>query len=543
MSTNITDLFNLPPDNTDPVKLHSVDETDDVTVLSEIFFDGNESLITRLKALEKIWIVNCELCAECVNKISSMFMFAPTDIFRKLLKYIVINGDIDINIKNECARAIYDDNKKSGYECFLYISKNMSTLPTPLQFDIIRILLETDIYYDATFKLLVSMITNQKIDCEYRYKSLLSIQRDKSRHYIPKYLDGAYFEFVKDSSTYTRYRIIASQYILQNKSITKDSKELKELKGVKDEVERICVSFASDTQLDYNIRADAADLLIRLGSKDAQDIGRDIITLLGRNAGGLTTVYTDRQNVHDNVIDESIKKFILEISSTHTKTNSDGNYITFNDVQKEIEKLVNTGNFDRVKSLDKEDTTDKDDSKHKKTSMDKVRSSLLRISIDQTVYDGGQTLHSIFNKVWQIIESHEFSDVLKTRVVEELIDMADTCSSGHISRIINILSGFDVNGKTIGIDIGWKKQIQSNLLARLNAKIKHISDTDSKSTILDEMITSGDITSKPSLNIFFRDNLLPIRNEMFDEFVGGNYIKDDEFEEYFRSAIAFFEEG
>ena len=47
-------------------------------------------------------------------------------------------------------------------------------------------------------------------------------------------------------------------------------------------------------------------------------------------------------------------------------------------------------------------------------------------------------------------------------MIEELIDMADTCSSGHISRIINVLSGFDINGMTIGINIGWKKQIQSN---------------------------------------------------------------------------------
>ena len=525
MSTDISSLLQNTDeeDKIQEVDLSSKDEDD----LCDIFFDGDMDIEVRVKALEYLWTKNQELCTECVNKISSMFMFTPTSIFRSLLKYIVINSSIDANIQNECARAIYDENKDSGYECFICLSDKLSSFPTPLQLDIVRTLMETDKYYEKTSRLLNTITTNQKLECEYRYKSLLTIQRDSSRSFIPKYLDDAFLEFVRDNKTYTRYRIIGSQYLIQHKSISQE---------VKDEIESICISFARDNTLDYNLRADAADLLVRAGSASAKEVGREIITLLGRSPDGFTTVYTDRQNVHDEKIEENISKFILELSSIRLKVNSEGNYVSFSDVQKEIELITKL-------ELEAPVSRFSCDTSSSPNFLDKVRSSFLRISIDQTIYDGGQTLQSIFNKVWQIINEHEYCELLKERMVEELIDMADTCASGHVSRVINVLSGFEVDGKTVGINIGWKKQVQSNLIARLQARIKLIEDEDKQFQILDEMITSGDITNKPTLNIFFRDNLLSIRQEMFNEFVGDGYINEDEFEEHFRNAITFFEEG
>jgi hypothetical protein len=511
-------------------------ETKDDDELCTLFFDGTQEISTRIIALELLWNKNQELCQESSNKVVSMFMFTPTSIFRKLLTSIVLTSCLNANIKNECSMAIYDDNKNSGYDCFIHLSTEMTSFPTPLQLDIVRTLMETKKHYSKTLLLLINIITNSKLECEYRYKSLLGIQRDNDRKYIPKYLDDAFLAFVKHKNTYTRYRIIGSQYVLQHKSMSS---------AIKKEIEKLCIEFASDNNLDYSLRADAADLLIRSGSKEGRTIGNDIIILLGRTSGGMTTVYNDRQNVHSEKIDESINTFILEMSSIQLKINSFGVYTTFADVQSEIEKMVSSGRFDSIISLDgKEEKGEKGEKGEKKiNNRDKVKSSLLRILIDQIIYAGGQTLQSIFKKVWQVINEHEYSDVLKDRMVEELIDMAETCSSGHISRIVNVLSGFNIDGKVVGINIGWKKQIQSNLIARLNATIKNIKDEDQQSKILDEMITSGGIINKPTMALFFRDNLLPIRKEMFNEFVGEGYIKSDEFEEYFRNALTFFEES
>ncbi len=488
--------------------------------LLEKFFDGELTIDNRINIINQLYIINLELCMEAINKITSMFQYTPTNIFRNLLKDIVFISTLNLVIKNDCANALYDNNKNLGYECFNLISKEMikdnnnnnNNIATILQINILRTLIETEKYYNETLEIFSTILLNEKLECDYRYKILLTIQRDKDRKYIEKYLDELYYIFVKNTKTYTRYRILASQYILQKNP--KDDKN-------KDEIEKICIGFACDNNLDYDLRADAADLLVRMGNTESKEIGRDVITLLGRNLNGLSTVYNNRQNVHNEKIEENIKRFILVLAGKNAKI-VDNKLVTFENIKEEIIKLT--------KDMDK-------------NNIDKINSSLLRISIDQTIYDGNQSLQSIFVKVWTIIEEHKYKDELKKRAINELEDMANTCTSGHVSRIVNIFSGYFIEGEednNIG-NIGFKKQIESNLIARLNKKIKDLKDEDKRDTLLDEMISSGDITNKPTLLEFFRDNLLGIRDELSMEFK--NYITDDEFEEYFRAAISFFETG
>ena len=511
MTTEIS-FLNKKEDNNDEILIYTTlsDKTNEE--LFNTFFDGDEHLHVRIEAIEEVYNRDRELCFEYINKISSMFMFTPTEIFRKLLKYIVTNSCLDIHIKSECARAIYDDNKINGYECFHYISLNFNKdFPIPLRIEIIKILLETNEYYKDTLNSLVKIITDINFDCEYRYKLLFNLGKD-TKKYISNYIEDAYFSFVCCKYVYTRYRILGSQFILQRQNIE-----------MKNKVEEICKGFMEDEFLDYDLRADSADLLIRLGSKESKELGQEIIIILGRNNQGFTTVYTNKQNVHDEKIDENVRKFILELASITTKTN-DGKLITFIDVQKEIDEL------NIYTSLTQKE-------------QDRIKSSLLRISIDQTIYDGGQTIQSIFNKIWQLIDAHEYKESLQKRMMDELIDMANTCASGHVSRLVNCLSTFEINGMIVNFDIGWKKQVQSNLVGRLNKRIRDLTDLDLQEKILEEMTISGCLSNKPSLSTFFRNNLLNIREELYNEFVNDNYISEQEFEEYFRYAITFFEEG
>jgi len=523
--TNITSLSTLKDEETKYTEL-SVKEDDD---LLKIFFDGNTSIDTRILSLEILEKRNSELCSGAVNKVASMFAFSPNHIFRELLKSIVITSSLDINIKTECARSLYDENKEVGYECFKEITVIMDTLPIPLQVDITRTMMETMKYYDVTFSRLQKIITNKRLECEYRYKTVQCIQKDTTRKFKVPYLNEAYLVFFKSVETYIRYKILAAQYLFQLSKADNKNQEFKSniLEDVVLEVEKTCIEFATDSTLDYNLRADVADLLVRMGGSKAKEIGKEIILFLGRNPDGISTIYNNRQNVHDDTIDESVRKFVLYIASLRSELKSDGHHIVFSDVQREIEDIAKTY-----------PTSD-----NSKSVMDCVRSSLLRISLDQTIYPAGQTLQSIFNKVWRLILSHTHCEILKTRMVEELIDMADTCSSGHISRIVNVLCGFEIDGKTFSIEIGWKKQIQSNLIARLTKKIKDIEDEETRDTILEEMMTGGDMINKKELSAFFRNNLLSIRDDLYIEFVTGKYITEDDFEEYIRSSIVFFETG
>lgn len=526
---NLNTLNNL--ENLENKNILCLQEKDEEELL-EIFFDGNESVNNRVLSLEELSKNNVDICYESVNKITSMFSFSPNFLFRNLIKEIALTSNLDLNIKTECARTLYDENKETGYECFNNISSIMYNLPIPLQIDIIRTLMETMKYYKETCSRFVSIITNEKLECEFRYKTIVGIQKDSSRKFKPQYLNDVYFSFFQHGKTYIRYKILSAQYLLQLPR--KDNVfENESVDKVIEIVEKTCTSFAEDNILDYNLRADAADLLVRLGSPKTKEIGKEIINLLGRTHNGISTIYNNQQNVHDDDIDDSIKKFILYLASLRSEINNEGIFLTFNDAQREIEELVKTYKYQ----------DNLDNHEDKKSVIDCVKSSLLRISLDQTIYGGGQTLQSIFNKIWRLILSHEHKDLLKIRMLEELIDMADTCSSGHVSRVVNVLCGFEIDGKTFSIEIGWKKQIRANLIARLTKRIKDHPEDEIRDLILEEMSTSGDMTSKPELSTFFRNNLLPIRDELFNEFVGGNYVSDDEFEEYFRSAITFFEEG
>jgi hypothetical protein len=492
--------------------------------LLNLFFDGNEEIQTRTLSLDELYIRNKDICSESINKIASMFSFAPTNIFRELLKDIALKSKTDLNIRTECARTLYDDNKEIGYECFHCISINMMEFPIPLQVEIIKTLMETKKYYMETLSKFISIITDIRLDCEYRYKTLMNIQNLSNSEM--SYLQDGYLAFFVHPKTFIRYKILSSQFLLQRikKSTNIDLMFTLNGKTISNEdvcniVNRDLVSFALDTELDYDLRADVSDLLLRLGDYNSKTIGKEVISLLGRE-GGVRTLYTNRQNVHDETIDESVRKFILFLGSLKSDSSGNGSENCFSEIKREIEE-----------------------SDLKESERDLVKSSLLRISIDQTLYEGGQTLQTIFNKIWRIILDHEHRSLLKKRMIEELIDMANTCSSGHVSRVVNILCGFEVEGRTFSLEIGWKRQIQSNLVARLTRRIKDLELEDERDEILEEMSMSGNILSKPRLSFFFRNNLVPIRDELFSEFVGGGYVSNDEFEEFFRSAISFFEEG
>jgi len=515
------------PENSENEKSVDFSKMTEETLLN-LFFDGNEEIQMRTQSLDELYIRNKDICSESINKIASMFSFAPTNIFRELLKDIALKSKTDLNIRTECARTLYDDNKEIGYDCFHCISSNMLEFPIPLQVEIIKTLMETKTYYMDTLCKFIRIITDICLDCEYRYKTLMSIQNQSKSEIsqnINLYLQDGYLAFFVHPKTFIRYKILSSQFLLQRiKKLTTDLVFTLEGKTLSNEdvsnlVNRDLVSFALDTELDYDLRADVSDLLLRLGDYTSKTIGKEVISLLGREEG-VRTLYTNRQNVHDETIDESVKKFILFLGSLKAESSGNGPEICFSEIKRKIEE-----------------------SELKESERDLVKSSLLRISIDQTLYEGGQTLQTIFNKIWRIILEHEHCSLLQTRMIEELIDMANTCSSGHVSRVVNILCGFEVEGRIFSLEIGWKRQIQSNLVARLTRRIKDLEVEDERDEILEEMSTSGNILSKPRLSSFFRNNLIPIRDELFSEFVEGQYVSHDEFEEFFRSAISFFEEG
>ena len=90
-------------------------------------------------------------------------------------------------------------------------------------------------------------------------------------------------------------------------------------------------------------------------------------------------------------------------------------------------------------------------------------------------YYFNNTLSTIIVKLWSYIKNNENKKEMKKRLLEELEDMSGTCSSGFLSRLINVLSGFG----EFDIYISWDDQIISNFAGRLNSYARKITDNDS----------------------------------------------------------------
>jgi len=348
------------------------------------------------------------------------------------------------------------------------------------------------------------LIKDSELSPDFLYKSIIGIQRDTSRQARKEHLTYLFMTFFS-RTTSVRHMILAGQYLL--------SIEHKDRGTVEDVLQSIC----KDSSVEYSQRADCADLLLKLGSSCSKSLAKSVIKELGtQGTKQIKTLFSNKQNVHDKNVEESVKEFLLKIAALNQPTVAADNDrpMTFEDVSQRFLSLI-------------------DDK-----SRASVQNSMLRIKIDQIIYPGSQTLETIFIKVVDLIERHHDKDLLVQRLTEELIDMDNTCSSGHASRLANVFSGVgDFN-----MNIGYKKQIQGNISGRLNKLIGEIEDENERTEVLLQM-TNSEMEDRITWNKFYRKHIGGIRDELYKEYVDGKYISSHDFEIYFREGIQFFETG
>jgi len=317
----------------------------------------------------------------------------------------------------------------------------------------------------------------------------------------------------------TLYRILSGQYIIQNCELKHHEKE---------KIENELMNFAQDPDLDYNLRADSADVILKLGSDNNKLTAREIIMMLGRETGEGKTIFDNAQNVHVDKIEESVLEILEFLSGLNIMKIKDSP-ITFEYAKKQIDDLLKKEKPDE-KSQDMKLWEDK---------VDKINISLNRIYLDRALYSSFNcSLLYILLKIWSYITPHKFVEEMKQRLIEELVDMSGTCSTGFASRLANVISGFG----EFNIRISWRDQIVANFTGRLNAKIRNITDENLKGLIFEEMtIKTYNFAERKNFLRFFRKNMLGIREELYQEFC--NHITDTDYDLYFRAAISIYETG
>lgn len=305
--------------------------------------------------------------------------------------------------------------------------------------------------------------------------------------------------FYEDEENNIRYRLLAAQSLLQYRIVEED---------VKKEVGDWLLDIAKDESLDENCRADAADIVSREAITKPQKLEAiRVISMIGDNTGE-GTIYDNSQNVHE--FSEQIDTFIKQIVSE-------------TDIEIENYETVR----ESVLELIRENTSTMEDAKNAQKAIHRIDIDTARFTEDRI------TLQQIFIHVWLRIQqrySDEEKASLEKRLVEELIEMNDTCASGHSARFINVLSVYDNTLK-----ISWSQQIKANIAGRMNARIRDIEDEELMASVALGLMDGADQVDKDEYDRFVSEQLNEIEDELRGEFVG-EYITEAQF-------VSAFEEG
>lgn len=474
----------------------------DPSNLSKQIIDLSLPIKTRIQALDLYYNTERDNAIETINKIIMMYELSGTKVLRSFLYDICDNSTIPPFLQSLCAKGLcsHDEKDELGYRAVSIVYPKLGKdIGTPYKIDFVKLLMKNQTYKTQAHTYFCQIVDDTTLNCDYRYKTILSLSEEYS-----EFILSSCKVFVKNNLNAINYRILCCQNLLIRKTNS-------------EEVEKILLDFANDINIEYNLRADATDVLLQLGSETAKSTAQKIITELGLIGSHkqVKTLYNNSQNIHTKEVEDSVKDALEFLQSFGIMTDQ-GVPITLEYVEKHIISL----------SKDR-------------PNRDKILVSMNRIIMDRALYSRYNcTLAHILLQVWTYISGHKYETEMKKRLLEELEEMAGTCSSGFAGRLINTISGFG----DFTMRISWRDQITANLTARINNRITEMDDLTLQEKVINEMtLETPYYEDRKNFLKFLRRHVFKIREELYSEF--RTYITDTDFDLYFRAAMSMYETG
>jgi hypothetical protein len=173
------------------------------------------------------------------------------------------------------------------------------------------------------------------------------------------------------------------------------------------------------------------------------------------------TVYDDTQNVHNHTINETV------IASAQNIMDHAGTPSPMVHVERELQQY-----YPQYE-------------KHK----EKIQSSLNRIRSDPSKFRGDTTIAQVFDRVVSFISTSRHKQEMWRRLGEELVEMNQLCATGHLSRIVNVIQGFDDVPQEFQIKMDPKDEIFANLSNYITMNVQESGQADK---LLESMIDPED---------------------------------------------------
>ena len=245
----------------------------------------------------------------------------------------------------------------------------------------------------------------------------------------------------------------------------------------------------SKTHPDVQIKSEAADMLIRLGTPNFRNVAKDVIQELGQSyvEKRKRTVYSDKQNIHEiEHVKEAMQALFRKATPLVVKMDVILHWLS-------------------------------------EQRNDKALHSFQRIVQDTAVYEGYR-MTEIMCALFQVIREHEQKVEIEKRLLEELEEMNGWCSTGHVVRLLNSIQGFDTD---ITITIPVREEIKASVFARFTFSLKTLS-ADVREEIMNEFTLD-----EKSLLLDFVESY-SYEDELRNEYTS---VPIEEFTRYYNDAV------
>lgn len=205
------------------------------------------------------------------------------------------------------------------------------------------------------------------------------------------------------------------------------------------------------------------------------------------------TVYSDSQNVHNSKVNKSVLRSAKNL------------YNMFKHILEPEVDNCNEEVRDRNLGRHKDDCLEQIQrefiQRHVKHS-NLIRSSFKHIKTSVGTFGIDISLQDTLLALYLWIQEHENKKELELRLIEELQEMKNMCSTGHLARLVNVMQGFTDNENLL-VRIDNKDQYNAVIKQYLTKSLAECKDEE----VLDGMM-NGTKTFKMFIHRIINDKLL-----------------------------------
>lgn len=347
-----------------------------------------------------------------------------------------------------------------------------------------------------------TIIENDNYDIYNRYFFFANNSKNtKLDGHVVHELHPYFFTLSKDRNYPLELTLMSARYIIDQYDYLSDERNI---------VLEYILDVADDKNESIYARSECADILITLGEGNEIIFGEQVIEELGDLyfENKHKTIYTNAQNAHNETINENTRNIVRALYKEYLKTK------TYND-------LVKTSYEEIHKELSNIDNSEE--------TNDKLHSFFYRVMTDPFRFER-LSLSDIVLLVYNKICSFENKNDLMKRLLEEIIDCDDSCTTGYFTRIVNTLNGF-INNKDMCFNINPRDELRSVIFARINRNIRSLPEKTRESVL--------EAIEEANFGVFeeFMDYYSP-EDEIRKEYSG--LIEEEEFNKIFSKCVDEF---